>query len=409
MTAAPLAADRPVPLDEIIVTRELAGRPPSNTDQARLKQALLDLGSCMAEGPGEVLPRFVDFAMEMAGGVAAGISVLEPADGTAAVFRWHFLRGSLAAFEGATTPRNDSPCGVTLDAGAAVLARHAERYYAWIADAEIVVPEVLLVPLRRGADGIGTLWIVSDRVGHFNAGHVTAVSELSGFVSAALQMFKTEQQLKASLAVQAGLAQEMSHRVKNVFSIVDGMIQLSARNARSPADLAEVLSGRVRALARAHGLVRRSFTEGGGKDQPAGLEALLRAILLPHDRAAGSRAGAAASPFTLSGPGIGLGDHAINNMALIFHELVTNAAKYGALTTAGGTVEIAWSFAGDDILVRWTERGGPSVEGPPTSTGFGTQLVARTVETSFLGTLSYEWNPSGLGLTLRLPRKALTD
>ena len=77
------------------------------------------------------------------------------------MFRWRYLRGLLAPFEGATTPRNFSPCGITLDRNAPVLSARPERVYNWIADANISVPEVLLVPLYLGGTTpLGTLWIV---------------------------------------------------------------------------------------------------------------------------------------------------------------------------------------------------------------------------------------------------------
>ena len=131
----------------------------------------------MMDGPAEVLPRFVDLAMNMAEGVSAGLSLYEESS-EPKVFRWCYLRGTLATFEGATTPRDFSPCGITLDEMRPILSRHPERYYNWIAEANIVVPEVLLVPLYRGNDEpLGTLWIVSDQIGHFNAGHARSISE----------------------------------------------------------------------------------------------------------------------------------------------------------------------------------------------------------------------------------------
>jgi GAF domain-containing protein len=227
-------------LDKVIVTDELASRRRVEVDATRLKKALLDLASRMSEDPGEILERFVDLAMDIGGGISAGISVLE--DATPSVFRWQFLRGSLAAFEGATTPRDHSPCGLSLDNDAPLLSRHPERYYSWIADAGIIVPELLLVPLRRGTDSIATLWVLSNETGHFNGGHVDALLELAGFLSIALQRFQTEKQLKDALAEQEALAREMGHRVKNLFSIVEGMVLLSARRARSKDELAEMLT-----------------------------------------------------------------------------------------------------------------------------------------------------------------------
>ena len=131
---------------DVFITDQLYRRAPKKTDYLQEKQALQDLAARMADQPEEVLPRFVDLALEMTGGVSAGLSLYEenPSPG---VFRWTYLRGMLAPFEGTTTPRDFSPCGITLDRNAPVLSLHPERVYDWIADANIVVPEVLLVPL----------------------------------------------------------------------------------------------------------------------------------------------------------------------------------------------------------------------------------------------------------------------
>lgn len=131
---------------DVLITHELDRRTPKKTDYLQEKLALQELSVRMAHQPEEVLPRFVDLALEVTGGVSAGLSLYEenPAPG---VFRWHHLRGELAPFNGATTPRDFSPCGITLDHNAPVLSLHPERFYGWIADAKIVVPEVLLVPL----------------------------------------------------------------------------------------------------------------------------------------------------------------------------------------------------------------------------------------------------------------------
>src|SRR5215472_6256502 len=152
---------------DVFITDKLHRRAPKKTDYLQEKLALEDLAVRMADQPEEVLPRFVDLAMEMTGGVSAGLSLYEenPSPG---VFRWQYLRGALARFNGATTPRDHSPCGITLDCNAPVLALHPERIYDWIAEANIVVPEVLLVPLYLGDKvPLRTLWIVSEREGHF--------------------------------------------------------------------------------------------------------------------------------------------------------------------------------------------------------------------------------------------------
>ena len=83
--------------------------------------------------------------------------------------------------------------------------------------------------------------MVSDRIGHFNRGHADALTDLAGLVRTALPVFQTEKQLKAALAEQEALAREMTHRVKNLFSILEGMVLLTARRARTKEELAEAL------------------------------------------------------------------------------------------------------------------------------------------------------------------------
>jgi two-component sensor histidine kinase len=355
----------------------------------------------MAEEPDEVLPRFVDLAMEMTSGVSAGLSLYEedPAPG---VFRWQYLRGVLAPFTGATTPRNFSPCGVTLDQNAPVLSRHPERIYNWISDANIVVPEVLLVPLYLGSTApLGTLWIVSGEEGHFDSGHARAMTELATFVGIALRMLKSEQSLKRALHEQEMLATEMSHRVKNLFSMIEALIRMSGKGVATAAKMTKLLSGRLQALATAHALVRGSFSSIGQHPHSSDLKTLIQAIVLPHERTEDS------SRFSINGPPIECGAHAANGMALVFHELTTNAAKYGALTADKGAVEVSWQQTGNFLILHWSERGGPLVEAAPTVSGFGSTLAQATIVRQFGGTLNCDWHRTGLVVTVTLPIEQL--
>ena len=391
-----VAEAKKVPIEDVFITAELARRAVRQPDYLQEKKAIQELAVRMMDGPAEVLPRFVDLAMNMAEGVSAGLSLYEESS-EPQVFRWCYLRGTLAAFEGATTPRDFSPCGITLDEMRPILSRHPERYYDWIAEANIVVPEVLLVPLYRGSnEPLGTLWIVSDQIGHFNAGHARSVSELASFVSIALHMLQIESRVKQALDHQEVLAKEMSHRVKNLFAIVDGLIGLSARNVSSKEELAQVLSGRVRALADAHGLVRHSFSDETTPSGSLDLSELLRTIVRPYESAAD------ASRFSFSGPSILCDQRAVNGIALIVHELATNAAKHGALANHNGLVDINWFTESDKLIMRWSERGGPAIGAPPPGSGFGSMLLRDTIARSFQGTLSYDWKPSGVEVTLQL-------
>jgi two-component sensor histidine kinase len=386
----------------IYYTDELMQRPARRTDYLREKQAMQDLAAQMVSRPEGVLPHFVDLAMELTGGVAAGLSLYEK-DPMPGVFRWRYLRGSLAPFEGVTTPRDFSPCGVTLDERRPVLSRNPELVYDWISNAKIVVPEVMLVPLYVGGqEPLGTLWIVADQAGHFDSGHAREITELASFVGIALRIHRTEKSLHAALEEQEMLTREMSHRLKNVFAITEGLLRISARAVASKEELVSVMSGRIQALASAHALVRRNFGEVGAALRTSGLEAVIQAVMQPHDEM-----GRGASRFTIAGPDMHCGEHALNGVALIFHELATNAAKYGALKTAQGHIDIGWKLEGDRVALFWIERGGPRLADGPDSTGFGTKLLQDTVTRQFAGTITHEWKPEGLVLAIALPVSAL--
>lgn len=387
---------------QVYHTDELMQRPAQRTDYLREKQAMQDLAAQMADHPEEVLPHFVDLAMELTGGVAAGISLYEK-DPMPGIFRWRYLRGALAPFEGATSPRDFSPCGITLDEKRPVLSRHPELVYDWISEADMVLPEVLLVPLYVGGqEPLGTLWIVADRAGHFDSGHARLITELASFAGVALRMHQTEQRLQAALEEQELLTREMSHRLKNVFALAEGLLRISARAATSKEELVSVMSGRVQALASAHALVRRNFSEVGAAPRASGLEEVIRAVMQPHDQA-----DRGISRFTLMGADMHCGEHALNGIALIFHELATNAAKYGALKTPQGHIDIDWQEKGGNVLIGWHEQGGPKLADGPDSTGFGTKLLQDTVTRQFGGTITHEWKPEGLALAIALPVSAL--
>ncbi len=378
---------------DVFITEELDRRTPKKADYLREKRALQDLAARMADRPDEVLPRFVDLALEMTGGVSAGLSIYEehPAPG---VFRWQYLRGELEPFNGATTPRDFNPCGVTLDRNAPVLSCHPERVYDWIAEANIVVPEVLLVPLYLGGEApLGTLWIVSDREGHFDRGHARAMTELAMFVGIALRMARSEQRLHQALDAQQLLAREMVHRVNNLFLVVEGMIRTAARESSTTDELAEKLSGRLYASARAHALVRANFGPERSAPEQTELSQIINAIVEPYETPDNPR-------FSIVGPPTSCAERAINGIALVFHELATNALKYGALKADAGHVSIAWPRQNGQLDLRWIEQGGPPVDALPVTEGFGSTLVERTVTRSFGGTLAYEWRRDGMAVTI---------
>lgn len=398
-----LDTSRP-PIASVFITDALYARPAKAPDYLEEKRALQELAALMAERPDEVLPRYVDLAMRVTGGVSAGLSLLEP-EPAPGVFRWRYLRGVLASFEGATTPRNFSPCGVTLDENRPVLSSHPERVYDWIAEARIAVPEVLLVPLYIGdATPMGTLWIVSGDEAHFDSGDARVMAELATFVGIALRMLRNEQRTQEALEAQETLTREMGHRVNNLIAMTEGMARITARTTTTKEEMIEVLTGRLHAMADAHALVRRNFGEARSMPRSSDLATLVKTVLKPHDTSRRD----APSRFRVTGPDVFCADKAMNGLALICHELATNAAKYGALTVDEGRVDVSWQVADGMLILQWTERGGPAIDNPPLTSGFGSTLAQNTITRQFSGTLDCDWQRGGLVVTITLPLDRLS-
>ena len=187
------------------------------------------------------------------------------------------------------------------------------------------------------------------------------------------------------------LLREMDHRVKNLFAIVGGMVALSARSATTPKELATTVQGRLGALASAHQLIRPGGSAGPTAGRETTLGELVRQVLSPYRHPAGTGA-----RTEISGPEIMVGAEAATNVALIIHELATNAAKYGALSVPGGRVHISWAVTKGRVFLSWEEKDGPVIAGPPELEGFGSVLARRSVSGGLRGDLTFHWNPAGL-------------
>lgn len=184
---------------DVFITEALATRPVRLGDSHREKIALQELADRMADDPVDLLPHFVQLAMRLTDATSAGLSIFDP-EIAPDVFQWRCLHGQLAPFENATTPRNNSPCGVTLDFNQAMLLRHPERIYDWIAAEKLIVPEVLLVPLRIAGEPLGTLWVVAPAEQHFCQNDANILSELAAFVGIALKMLRAGGDMEKALA-----------------------------------------------------------------------------------------------------------------------------------------------------------------------------------------------------------------
>jgi two-component sensor histidine kinase len=195
------------------------------------------------------------------------------------------------------------------------------------------------------------------------------------------------------------LAGEMSHRVKNLLAIAAGLTSITSRSTKTTEDMASQLINRLTALGRAHDLVRPL---PGYQGKAALLGDLIAVLLAPYDDM-----GAFSGRVRVSVPRMGVGEGTANILALILHELATNSLKYGALSAATGTLDVSCTEGGDDIILVWTERGGPQVEAPDGKDGYGTKMVARVLANHLSGDISRDWSPEGAIITLRMNKHRL--
>lgn len=189
---------------------------------------------------------------------------------------------------------------------------------------------------------------------------------------------------------------ELKHRVQNLFTIASGMVAMTAKSAASTAQMATSLTGRLQALARAHALINPAIS-GEADNMEAGLGSLIDAIIAPHLMPG-------CEQLRMNGRRVQLQADAATGMALVFHELVTNSAKYGALSVPEGVLFIDWDDVGDELVIRWSEQGGPPIARAPQRSGFGSRLISSTVRIQFEGNIAYDWAADGLAVTLRAKR-----
>ncbi|MFT3974205.1 MAG: GAF domain-containing protein [Amaricoccus sp.] len=189
---------------------------------------------------------------------------------------------------------------------------------------------------------------------------------------------------------QRMLNEELNHRVKNILAVIKSLVAGPAAPGRSIEDYVASLSGRIQALAYAHDQVVRG--DGGGT-----LADLLAAELGPY-RGQGA-------VVTIDGPPVWLDARAFSVMALMLHELATNAAKYGALSVPGGGVEIGWTMTDTGAVeINWRERGGPPVRAPSRA-GFGSALIRRSIPFDLGGESDVDYRPEGLAARFVLPAR----
>jgi two-component sensor histidine kinase len=198
--------------------------------------------------------------------------------------------------------------------------------------------------------------------------------------------------------IQAGesrlrfLAREVDHRAKNALAVVQATLRLTPKG--DVESYARAVEGRVSALARAQTLLAEDRWRG----------AALRALLESELAAFVTPARGGTPRLRLAGPDVLLPPEAAQPLAMMVHELATNAVKHGALSTPEGRVEVGWTVGRDGALsLRWAESGGPAVEGPPSRRGFGSRVVESVVRNQLGGRLEMRWREHGLACDIAVP------
>jgi two-component sensor histidine kinase len=204
-------------------------------------------------------------------------------------------------------------------------------------------------------------------------------------------------QFARSQADRELLINELNHRVKNTLATVQGLIASTLRSAVSITDAKEVIDERIIALARAHNVLTQEHWES------ADLRELVLSIVQPYRTEHNNR-------IDLFGPDLRVKPRAAVVLAMVLNELMTNAAKYGALTELEGRVQIEWDKIEDGspakLRMVWIELGGPSVRSP-TRRGFGSTLIEQSITGGLGGTFENNFHPGGLICTLMLPLERL--
>lgn len=225
----------------------------------------------------------------------------------------------------------------------------------------------------------------------------------SGEILASVTVFHDITGQRKATERQNLLLHELNHRVKNTLTTIQSIAQQTARSAATPEAFVKDFGNRVLALSATHELLTASQWRG------TSLRRLLEAELVPYR---GSSDGARIS---LDGPPVHLGSGAVLSLGLAFHELATNAAKYGALSVPEGRVAVRWHWpngapdgmteaAGTEtpLSIEWEESGGPPVA-MPTRRGFGSRLIERGLAHDLGGRATLDFRPEGLRCVITFP------
>ncbi|GEM_PF-1413074 len=220
---------------------------------------------------------------------------------------------------------------------------------------------------------------------------LSPLKDSRGHVIGASKIMRDETGRRRAEEQQALLLREMDHRVKNLFALAASLVQLSARSAQTPGELAQSVVNRLTALSRAHSLTMTAGSALAADQEPARalgmlVAAILQPFVLTEDGAQGR--------IHMEGDDIELREEQVTPLALLLYELATNAVKYGSLSMPAGRVNLRFRHTDRGLVIDWKEMGGPALPVAQAGEGFGGRLIAATA--AQLGHIQHHWDSDGL-------------
>jgi two-component system CheB/CheR fusion protein len=228
---------------------------------------------------------------------------------------------------------------------------------------------------------------------------VSPIKNAEGGIVGASKIARDITKRRKSDRKTALLLDELDHRVKNILAVVSSVVSMTFKPGHTAEAYATEVEARIKAIAAAHNLLAQSEAQG-----EVSLRAIVTTELAPygHDREA--------TPITMTGPDITVASKAALGLAMAIHELASNAAKYGALSTTSGRLTITWEITDiahiPALTLSWTETGGPKVE-PPIRRGFGGTLIEEALTYNLHAKVTREFPAAGIHCTIAIPMKEI--
>jgi PAS domain S-box-containing protein len=224
---------------------------------------------------------------------------------------------------------------------------------------------------------------------------ISPVRDPSGNVIQYFASFIDLTRHKEEQAQSRMLIDELNHRVKNTLTTVQAIVAQALRNSSDAGEIRESIESRLFALSRSHDLLTRENWES------AGLRDIVREALEPFGIANGR-----SERFRVTGKNVRFPPKAALALGIVFHELATNAVKYGAFSGEKGCIRIEWEIEqgqnGDRLILTWSEENGPPVT-PPSKKGFGSRVIERGLTLELGGTTQLDFRPDGVVCTIDIP------